>query len=150
MAKKSSLLIPLLLLGILAIIALNWLIFFPWASMNHSATSDSIDRHEKLIADIAAELNDIRGVSARLQSGQLSPFDRRVREALKGGSQEVQDYLNSPLFSEEAGKRAPPPPAINGRQYAAHHAPSCAAITSVLHRQESYQCGFHNRNSETR
>ena len=129
MAKKSALLIPLLLLGILAIILLNWLIFFPWASMNHSATSDSIDRHEKLISDITDELNDIRRVSAQLQSGRLSPFDRRVREALKGGSQEVQDYLNSPLFSEEAGKRAVALPS-HSPPSGMHATDSCSILNS--------------------
>jgi hypothetical protein len=109
MAKKTSVAIPLLLAGIALIILLNWVIFFPWASQSHSATSDSIQRHERLIEAISEELSSLRLVAEELRDGSIRPFDKRVREALKGGSQDVQDYLNSPAFSEEAGRRPAPP-----------------------------------------
>lgn len=122
MANGISFAVPALLLGIVALTLLNVLYFFPWASVNHSATSDSIDRHERLITDIAEELGSLREVQEDLRSGLLSPFDRRVREALKGSRRDVQDFLNSPIFSEEAGKQSKPDTAPYGMQ---HFAESC-------------------------
>lgn len=108
MAKSTSFIATLLLWGIVVIVLLNCILFFPWASVTHSATSDSIDRHEKLIASITDELNAVRTVTKELRAGNIGPFDKKVREALKGGSEEVQDYLNSPVFSEDAARRSDP------------------------------------------
>lgn len=106
MARRRSCVVVALLVGIVVIILLNGLVIFPWTSLRHSVAEDAIEGQEQLIERLTEELLTVREVSQQLVAGAVSPFDRKVRDALIGGHKDVLKLLNSPEFSTEIGKRA--------------------------------------------